>query len=78
MRDKTSLQRELWRDGIAEKYERKCEARQRVFAKVSHDRRRSEAGTHFRKTEGCVLSYESEIRYDRESEAEAKSIALLQ
>src|ERR1700730_18776419 len=74
LRDKTSLQRELGRDGIAEEHEWKCEARQGVFAEVGHDRGGSEAGTHFRKAEGCVMSYESEIRHDRESESEAKSI----
>src|SRR5579859_662079 len=76
LRDQARLHCQLGRYGFAEKHKRKGETRQRVFDKVCHDSGRRKAGTHFWKTEGCVLRDKSEITQDGESKAEAKSIAL--
>jgi len=76
LRDQADFESLLGRKWLAEKYERKGEARQGVFAEVRHDRGGSEAMAHFWKTEGGGVCYQREVGDDGEAHAEGEGVAL--
>src|SRR5215472_1171801 len=76
LRDKPDLERVLWTDGFTEQYQRKGGPWQCIFAKVGHDGRRSEAGTHLGERQRGVFRNQHEVAYDREAETEAKGVTL--
>src|SRR6266404_5846470 len=76
LRDQADFESLLGRKRFAEKYKRKGEARQCVFAEVRHDRGGSEAMAHFWKTEGGGVCYQREVGDDGEAHAEGEGVAL--
>src|SRR5690242_5284414 len=74
--DETNLQRLSRSNTIAKQDQRESKAGQGVLAQVGHDGGWREAGTHFRKAQGCGFSHQDKIADDSEPKTEAKRISL--
>src|SRR5258708_2678246 len=69
LRDQADFESLPGRKRLAEKYERKGEARQGVFAEVRHDRGGGGAMAHFWKTKGSGVCYQREVGDGGEGQA---------
>jgi hypothetical protein len=76
VRDEADLPRLLRGDGIAEEEQRKREARQRVFAEISHDRSWRKAEMHLGESQSRTFGDKDEIANDRQAETEAERVPL--